>query len=188
MKLIREPSSLTAKFDYVLLQDDMVAIVEMKKNGVGCHTLWWVAGLTPSSRLAVAYQAQFSMAIDNTNEADEKVAGAAKAIFEAARESLDCGGVRPISLMDGHEPPRALASTFLFAFQSLGLFESKSMELNVSTGLQYEFCQLLKVSKPVEFLAEYLQLPVSTVRQRLTWARNKGVIPKLRTTGATSNA
>jgi len=68
----------------------------------------------------------------------------------------------------------------LKSFELEGLFVSKDMELNVSTGLQYEFCQLLKVPKPIEFLATYLGVPVTTVRQRITWARNKGVLEKQR--------
>lgn len=180
MKLIREPVSLSAKFDYVLLQDNMVAIVDLKKAGTNCYSLWWVAGLTSQNRLSVAYQAQFALSAGDMNSAEEKITSVSGSIFEIARDSLDSGGVKPIPLLDDHATPRALASTFLFAFESQGLFQTEGMELNVSAGLQYEFCQLLKVSKPVEFLAEYLKVPVGTMRQRLTWARNKGVIPKLR--------
>lgn len=180
MKLIREAVSLTAKFDYVLMHEDMVAIVEVKAAGQNYYTVWWVAGLTPQKRLAVAFQAQFALDITDPKNADRHIEEAAKPVFSLARESLVGGGVRPIPLMDGKELPKALASTFLYAFESQGLFKPEVMELNLSTGLQYEFCQLLKVSKPVEFLAEYLKVPVTTVRQRITWARNKGVLPKLR--------
>lgn len=188
MKLIREPRSLSAKFDLVLLMDDMVAIVELKKSEGSIYSLWWVAGLTSEHRLAVAYQAQFALAASDTRSAERKVTAAAGSIFALARESLAAGGVAPIPLMNSLDQPRALASTFLYAFESQGLFQSHRMELNVSTGLQYQFCQTLNVSKPIEFLANYLQVPVTTVRQRITWARNKGVLPKRRDLKGQTNA
>jgi hypothetical protein len=188
MKLIREALSLSAKFDLVLLSEDMVAIIELKKSGTRIYSFWWVAGLTSEQRLAVAYQSQFALKASDTRSAEERVKDAAIAIFALARESLDAGGVTPIPLMGSLEQPKALASTFLYAFESQGLFRSQMMELNVSTGLQYQFCQMLKVSKPVEFLAEYLGVPVTTVRQRITWARNKGVLPKRRDLNGEANA
>lgn len=188
MKLIRQPFSLDAKFDHVLLHEGMVAIVEIRKQGAKFYSVWWVAGLTEQQRLAVAYQGQFALNVSSPAEADSKVESAALGIFAIAKDSLSAGGVKPVPLLDSPELPKALATTFLNFFQSEGLFELQAMELNVSTGLQYEFCQLLKVSKPVEFLAAYLNVPVTTVRQRITWARNKGILPKLRNVGGENDA
>lgn len=180
MKLIREPFSLTAKFDYVLHHEQMVAIVEVRKLGDTYSALWWVSGLTGAGRLAVAFQAQFALPISSHVHSEPFVLKAAPVIFEIAKDSLAGGGVKPVPLMDSKELPKALASTFIRAFELVKLFQSEGMELNQSTGLQYEFCQLLKVPKPVEFLASFLGVPVSTVRQRITWARNKGVLSKQR--------
>jgi hypothetical protein len=181
MKEIEQPFSLTAKFDHVLLEDRMVAIVEIRRSAAIYTALWWVAGLKNDGHLGVALQAQFAIPMSNPSEARSYILDAAGSIFNLSRQSLEGGGVSPIRLMESLELPKKLASTFLEAFEKQGLFVSQGMELNVSTGLQYEFCQLLKVPKPVEFLSTYLGLPVSTVRQRITWARNKGVLPKQRT-------
>ena len=180
MRVIQQPFSLTAKFDHVLLEEQMVAIVEIRKDSDIYSALWWVAGLTNDGRLGVGLQAQFAFPISNPDEAEVFVQDAASSIFRLAKQSLEGGGVRPVRLMESLELPKQLATTFLKSFELEGLFVSKDMELNVSTGLQYEFCQLLKVPKPIEFLATYLGVPVTTVRQRITWARNKGVLEKQR--------
>lgn len=166
----------------------MVAIVEVRRDGPTYRALWWVAGLTDEGRLAIGYQAQFALPISNPLEAELHLGSVAPSIFGITKASLSAGGVKPIPLMDGPEITKALAAEFLNVFESEKLFETKGLELNVSTGLQYEFCQLLKVSKPVEFMAEYLNLPVTTVRQRITWARNKGVLPKMRSQGVKLDA
>ncbi len=180
MKLIEQPFSLTAKFDYVLLEDKMVAIVEIRHEAGVYSALWWVAGLTLGKRLGVGLQAQFALPISDPKNADQYVSDASAAIFGLAKVSLASGGVRPVRLMESLDLPKKLATAFLRAFELENLFTTQGIELNVSTGLQYEFCQSLKVPKPVEFLASYLDVPVSTVRQRITWARNKGVLDKQR--------
>ena len=186
--MIKEAGSLTAKFDYVFHEGGMVAIVDVRKAGNGHYLLWWVAGITTAKRLAMAFQAQFALDVATPNDADAKVADLAPAIFAIAQESLLAGGVKPVPLLDKPGLPKDLASTFFKYFEAEKLLETKGLELNVSTGLQYEFCQLLNVSKPVEFMAEYLNLPVTTVRQRITWARNKGVLPKMRSQGVKLDA
>jgi hypothetical protein len=188
MKVIQQPFSLTAKFDYVLLEEKMVAIVEIRHEAGVYSALWWVAGLISGKRLGVGLQAQFALPISNPQDADQYVVDAAAAIFNLAKDSLAGGGVSPVRLMESLDLPRKLATTFLKAFEMEQVFMTQGVELNFSTGLQYEFCQLLKVPKPVEFLAAYLDVPVTTVRQRITWARNKGVLEKQRKASGAVNA
>ena len=188
MKLIQQPFSRLAKFDYVLLEENMVAIVEIRQDAGVYSALWWVAGLTASKRLGVGLQAQFALPVANPKDADRHVFDAADSLFKLAKNSLDGGGVSPVRLMESLDLPKKLAATFLEAFEQEKLFVTQGLELNASTGLQYEFCQLLKVPKPVEFLADHLNVPVTTVRQRITWARNKGVLEKQRNRTGSPNA
>jgi hypothetical protein len=189
LKLIQQPFSRLAKFDYVLLEENMVAIVEIRQEAGVFSALWWVAGLTASKRLGVGLQAQFALPVAKPKDADRHVFDAADSLFKLAKNSVDGGGVSPVRLMESLDLPKSSRQhSWGGAFEQEKLFVTQGLELNASTGLQYEFCQLLKVPKPVEFLADHLDVPVTTVRQRIAWARNKGVLEKQRNRAGSPNA
>ena len=173
----KKSRSLTAS-DIELVLEDIAIVAELKVVDGVVASQWWVTGLTKRGTLALLLQLQ--LGLEGKDEAEARAACEAlvPTISKLAKSSASAGGLNAPLVLPHALRKEQFALTHLQLLDVAGVIKNASVELAQQTALQYQLCNALGVTKKVELLAEFLAVPVSTVRRRLARARDLGFLVK----------
>ena len=171
----KQTCSPKALYDFEQVTEGMAIVVEFKLQGGGIASQWWVTGLNAMGDVALLLQMQLELAGNSEEEATISCEQILPSVVALARSSASAGGLSsPLVL-----PPTWSKSQFALAHLRLlsvaGVINNSGGELAQATALQYQLCNALGITKQVELMAEFLRVPVSTVRRRLAKARDLGL-------------
>ena len=180
MKDEKQTCSPKALYDFEQVTDGMAIVVEFKLQGGCIASQWWVTGLNAMGDVALLLQMQLGLQGLDEQEAAKSCQEILSSVVALAKSSASAGGLNsPLVL-----PPTWSKAQFALAHLRLlsvaGVINNSGGELAQATALQYQLCNALGVTKQVEVMAEFLGVPVSTVRRRLAKARDLGYLQKRR--------
>jgi hypothetical protein len=164
--------------DYFL--DKMVATVQLRETPDGVASTWWVSG--PGElwmiRLLLELQMQISRKdLQSAVEFCDKLVQ--ENIFPLAALSGQSGGLRNLAPENSAEVRLGLARKHISFHTSMEhLISDKSGTF--STAQLYFLAKGFAIKNPVQFMADFFDVPTSTITRRLTKAREDGLIPKHR--------
>jgi hypothetical protein len=180
MKDEKQTCSPKALYDFELVTNGMAIVVEFKMFGGGIASQWWVTGLNSTGDVALLLQMQLGLSGNSEEDATMSCEEILPSVVALAKSSASAGGLNsPLVL-----PPTWSKAQFALAHLRLlgvaGVINNSGGELAQATALQYQLCNALGITKQVELMAEFLGVPVSTVRRRLAKARDLGYLQKRR--------
>ena len=104
-------------------------------------------------------------------------------ILDLARNSAVAGGLKTALVLPDAINRLAFARAHMRLLDQAFLLGSANSALSVRTSRQYELCRSFGVTSAVQFIADFENVPISTIRRRLSKARDLGYIPKTRELG-----
>lgn len=180
MQKIKQVSSPRALYDLELIEGSVVAVVELKLIEGVMVSHWWVSGLTSNQNISLLLQLQTGLKSSNEKDALVECKQIKPLILELARNSASAGGLKTALVLPDAMNRIAFARAHMRLLDQAFLLGSASSELSVRTSRQYELCRSFGVTSAVQFIADFEEVPISTIRRRLSKARDLGYIAKTR--------
>lgn len=168
-------------FDLSQVEDGRVTIAEFKQIGEALTSYWWTSGLNASGELVLLAELQLSLP---TNESQPEEVGLEVYRHHvsplAAMASKVAG---PVTLTPVYEIGfrTALLTEHLRQHRELGNYSDEEDGYVASLAKQYQLTSSFGLSTAIEFLAEWNEVPVSTIKKRLERARLQGLVRRKRT-------
>ena len=172
-----QPRSLIANADFLWTERGFVLTAELKQaNGV-FHVEWLMSGMSSTATLSVLAQLRSACPGSNEREATQYIQASCRIAFDFCLEMHKLGGSAALISQDGFSREQVLAAHLKAHMQNAEIFDSQS-GINVRTLRQYEFCKSAGITKYVEYLAKFEEVPVSTIRRRIDKCRQLGWLTK----------
>jgi hypothetical protein len=165
--------------DFVFTSGEIAALVEVKTSGGSPVTSWWVAGPTRLGSTVLLLHMQIALTGETDMDVFEECKKHAKKIIDLSKVSALAGGLREPALSTDAATREMLADMMLKVLGSLNRADA-SNSLAKSTAQNYELAKSFDITKVVEFVARFEQVPVTTIQRRLASARDSGFIQKQR--------
>jgi DNA-binding transcriptional ArsR family regulator len=108
-------------------------------------------------------------------------------ILKLARKSAIAGGLKSALTLPEALDRTAFALAHLRLLDEASLLGDRQAELSVRTSRQYELCKSFGITTAVQLISDFEQVPISTIRRRLSKARDLGLIIKTRKSRVGSN-
>lgn len=167
-------------FEKDFYQGKMVATVQLRQTVEGFSATWWVSGPGELWMLRLLLELQMQITTQDLATAIKRCELLVdQHIFQLATYSSLSGGLRSLAPENSPELRNALAVKHLEAHKKLENF-LPSLGDAFSTIQLYMVAKGFGVKSPVNFVANYLSLPTSTINRRLARARDKGQVAKER--------
>jgi len=181
MTEVTQPIFLRAKyFDFAFAAERLVGVVQIARDELGYVSQWWVSGFATTKRFGLLLQVQIAVAGETEFEALVAVRDLIPTILLLAKKSAETGGVTsPFISPEPQIRKRFVLEHLEVAFSS-GIFESIKNDLMLQTAIEYGLCTSFGLNSQIETLAEFHNLPTSTISRRVARARDLGLIAKPR--------
>jgi hypothetical protein len=167
-------------FDLTRIDSGRVTTGEFKKLNGGFIGYWWTSGLNSANQLTLLCELQIAWA--SSDERPETFAEVIYSNHVAPLAEMASGVRTTLELAPVFEPHfrAALLTEHLAHHLQIGNYSDANDGLVVSIAKQYQLAYSLVASTPIEFLAAWNEVPVSTIRKRIERARIEGLIPTKR--------
>lgn len=172
-------------FDFTRIESGRVTTGEFKKLNGGFIGYWWTSGLNAKNQLTLLCELQIAWA--SSDELPETSAEGIYTNHVAPLADMASGVRTTLELAPIFEPHfrAALLTEHLAHHLQIGNYSDASDGLVMSIAKQYQLADSLVASTPIEFLAAWNEVPVSTIRKRIERARLEGLIATKRPGRAT---
>jgi hypothetical protein len=187
MNKLNQARSPRALYDLELIEGTVVGVVELKRVEGVMASHWWVSGLTEGGNASLLLQLQTGLTSLNEKEALAECQAMKPIILKLARKSAIAGGLKSALVLPEAVDRTAFALAHLRLLEQASLLGDRQSELSVRTSRQYELCKSFGITTAVQLISEFEQVPISTIRRRLSKARDLGLIIKTRKSRADSN-
>jgi hypothetical protein len=187
MNKLNQARSPRALYDLELIEGTVVGVVELKRVEGVMASHWWVSGLTEGGNASLLLQLQTGLTSLNEKEALAECQAMKPIILKLARKSAIAGGLKSALVLPEALDRTAFALAHMRLLEQASLLGDRQSELSVRTSRQYELCKSFGITTAVQLISEFEQVPISTIRRRLSKARDLGLIIKTRKSRADSN-
>lgn len=167
-------------FDFSQVEDGRVTIAEFKQTGQAIMSYWWVSGLNASGELVLLVELQLSLPTAKWKPEEfglEVYRNHINPLAELASQVME-----PLALTSLYELGfrTALLTEHLRIHRDLGNFSDEGDGVVASLAKQYQLASSFGLSTAIEFLADWNEVPVSTIKKRLERARLQGLVRRKR--------
>jgi DNA-binding transcriptional ArsR family regulator len=187
MNKLKQARSPRALYDLELIEGTVVAVVELKRVEGVMASHWWVSGLTEGGNASLLLQLQTGLTSLDEKGALEECQQMKPIILKLARKSAIAGGLKSALTLPEALDRTAFALAHLRLLDEASLLGDRQAELSVRTSRQYELCKSFGITTAVQLISDFEQVPISTIRRRLSKARDLGLIIKTRKSRVGSN-
>jgi len=178
VELRTKPSESRAE---MLIRDDhFVATIDVEKTPEGFILDWWVSGTTKNGELRLLLR--FQIALADAQAFSEVMIICEnfweKELREMAWGSANAGGIPDLASPPGVAVRRDHVRVHLKEHDELGNLDQGDLRVYVRTLRQYQLVKSFGYKSAQPLIAEFENLPLSTVVKRLSMARDSGLLPK----------
>jgi hypothetical protein len=169
-----------SRAEMLIRDDQLVATVDVEKNPDGFNLDWWVSGSTRNGELRLLLR--FQVAITDAKAFTEVMTMCEnyweKELREMAWGSAIAGGIPDLASPPGVAVRRDHVRVHLKEHDELGNLDQGDLRVFVRTLHQYQLVKSFGYKSAQPLIAEFENLPLSTVVKRLSMARDSGLLPK----------
>jgi len=187
MNKLNQARSPRALYDLELIEGTVVAVVELKRIEGVMASHWWVSGLTEDGKASLLLQLQTGLTSLNEKGALVECQQMKPIILKLAKKSALAGGLKSALVLPEASDRTAFALAHMRLLEQASLLGDRQSELSVRTSRQYELCKSFGITSAVQFISDFEQVPISTIRRRLAKARDRGFIKKTRKLAGQNN-
>lgn len=187
MNKLNQARSPRALYDLELIEGTVVGVVELKRVEGVMASHWWVSGLTEGGNASLLLQLQTGLTSQNEKEALAECQAMKPMILKLARKSAIAGGLKSALVLPEAVDRTAFALAHMRLLEQASLLGDRQSELSVRTSRQYELCKSFGITTAVQLISDFEEVPISTIRRRLSKARDMGLIKKTRKVGGREN-
>jgi len=187
MNKFKQARSPRALYDFELIEGNIVAVVELKQIDGVMASYWWVSGLTEGGNVSLLLQLQTGLTALGEREALVECQQMDKMVIELSRNSAKAGGLKTALVLPEAINRTAFAMAHMRLLDEASLLGDRRSELSTRTARQYELCKSFGITTVVQVISDFENVPISTIRRRLSKARDLGFIIKIRKSGDVEN-
>jgi hypothetical protein len=158
---------------------DFVVSIQVRQSAEGFSGTWWVSGPGHKGMIRLLLEIQMQLSGEILEEAMSVAKGMVEPhILRLAKLSSIAGGMRVLAPENDAALRLQLAEKHIHFHKRTEGFYVEG-EANAETVQLYFLAKGFGVKSPVNYVAKYLDVPISTITRRLARARDEGLIPKL---------
>lgn len=173
----------TGQVEVTWLDDPFVITALVEKQEHGYSAEFWVSGRTWRGSMGLIMRLQVGLQeIRDRSQAE----GVCQQLWDTTLRELSYGsalveGIPNLTAPLGKAMATNLAHTHLWAHNRMGSFaDHLDTRESRRAALMYQLITAFGYKQPIQMMQELEGLPLSTISQRLTMARNAGMLPKRR--------
>jgi hypothetical protein len=166
--------------DLIIRDDDFVATVDVLKQENAFTFDWWISGTTRDDQLRLLMRFQVSVPDLNTSFDALEVA---ESFWETSLREMAWGSANGGGLPDLPSPPsvetrREHVKIHLKEHNEVGNLDKGDSRAYTRTLREYQLVKSFGYKSAQPLIAEFEDVPLSTIVRRLSMARDAGLLPK----------
>lgn len=178
VQFLTQPKENSAE---LLIRDgNFVATVDFLRQENSFTFDWWVSGITRNGQLRLLIRFQFSIPDLKTNFDALEVAESfwERSIRELAWTSANAEGIPDLPSPPSVETRRDHVKIHLREHSELGNLDNDDPRAYARTFRSYQLVKSFGYKSPQPLIAEFENVPLTTISRRLSMARDAGLLPK----------